>query len=188
VSAGQSAADTGFSANHVHYPQLSAQWKLLSAPDTPGPTIIFYVFAIEFFLDLFKYAATLGSGRFSGSLALVGGLVIGDIAVDLRWANAEILFYGALTLLTSLALSSIVFADGLRIYRLFLLLTTAIGGGWGFAIGLLLILLSVATTPVFGQKSYLWPLVPFHGKALMTLLFRRPAYRAQPERPGRFRR
>lgn len=166
----------------VHYPQLSAQWRILSSPDTPGPTIIFYVFAIELFLDLFKYAATLGSGRFSGSLALVGGLVIGDIAVDLRWANAEILFYGALTLLTSLALSSITFADGLRIYRLFLLITTATGGIWGFGIGLLLILLSAATTPVFGKRSYLWPLFPFHGKALKALLFRRPTYKAQPDK------
>ena len=166
----------------VHYPQLSEKLRLLSTPDTPGPTLIFYCFAVELFLDLFKYAATLGSNRFSGALALVGGLVIGDIAVDLRWANPELLFYGALTLLTSLALSSIAFADGLRIYRLFLLLTTALGGVWGFGIGLLAILISVATTPVFGGRSYLWPLFPLHRASLRALLFRKPTYQVQPER------
>ena len=166
----------------VHYPQLSARINLLSTGNLPGPTIIFYCFAVEFLLDLFKYSASLSSGRFSGSLSIVGGLIIGDIAVDLNWASAEILFYAAMTLLTTLSLSSIEFADGLRIYRMFLLITTAVGGIWGFGLGILLILISALTTPVFGGISYLWPLLPFSGKALRTLLFRYPTFRAQPSK------
>lgn len=166
----------------VYYPQLSDQLRLLSTQDLPGPTIIFYCFAVELFLDLFKYSASLSSGRFSGSLSIIGGLIIGDIAVDLHWASTEILFYAALTLLTTLSLSSIAFADGLRIYRLFLLAATAIGGTWGFAVGLLLVSLSIVTTPVFGGKSYFWPLFPFDRHALGTLIFRHPTYKAQPDR------
>ena len=47
---------------------------------------------------------------------------------------------------------------------------------------LLFILLSVLTTPTFGGKSYLWPLLPFDWQALKTLLFRYPAAKAQPDR------
>ena len=166
----------------VFFPQLCAKIHLLSTGDLPGPTLIFYCFAVEIFLDLFKYAASLNSGIFSGPLSIVGGLLIGDIAIRLNWASPEILFYAALTLLSSLALSSIDLADGIRLYRMFLLTATAIGGPFGFAIGLCLILLSAATTPVFGKRSYFWPLIPFHFAALKTLLFRYPTFRAQPSK------
>ncbi len=166
----------------VYYPQLSDRLGLLSTQDPPGATIIFYAIAAELLLDLFKYSGALNSGRFSGSLAIVGGLIIGDIAVELHWTCVEILFYAAVTLLTSLSLSSIDFADGLRIYRMLLVVATSVGGLWGFLAGMVLVSISVATTPAFGHKSYLWPLYPFNGKALKTLLFRYPTFKAQPSK------
>ena len=167
----------------AYYPQLSEKWNLLSTSQDLSPGIlIFYVFAVEFILDLFKYSASLSSSRFSGSLSIVGGLILGDIAVELNWASTEILFYAAITLLSSLALSSMEFADGLRVYRIFLILLTAIFGTRGFAAGLFLILLSVATTPTFGNMSYFWPLIPFNKDALKTLLFRYPTAKAQPSK------
>lgn len=173
----------------VYYPQLSAQLKLLSTQDLPGPTIIFYVLAVELLLDLFKYSTSLSSSRFSGSLSIIGGLIIGEIAVDLNWASPEILFYASMTLLTTLALSSIEFADGIKVYRMFLIVATAIFGPWGFWIGCGLVVLSILTTPTFAGRSYFWPLVPFNWKALKTLLFRYSTTRAQPsniwEREGR---
>lgn len=166
----------------VHYPQLAEKWELLSTQKLPGPIIIFYIFVVEFLLDLFRYSASVSSSRFSGSLSIVGGLIIGDIAVELHWASVEILFYAAVTLLTSLSLASIEFSEGLRVYRIFLLFTTAAFGIWGFAGGLLLILISAATTPAFAGMSYLWPLFPFQWEALKTLLFRYPTAKAQPSR------
>lgn len=79
----------------------------------------FYVLVVEFGLDLFKYSASLSSSRFAGSLSIVGGLIIGDIAVSLNWATVEVLFYAAVTLLTSLSLSSMEFSDAVRVYRIF---------------------------------------------------------------------
>lgn len=164
----------------AYFPQTAEKWQLLSTSDLGRLRLIFYVFAVEFILDLFKYSASLNSGRFSGSLSIVGGLLIGDIAVTLNWASTEVLFYGAITLLASLSISSVEFADALRVYRIFLLLTTAVGGLWGFLAGLSLILLSIATTPTFGGMSYFWPLLPWNGKALKTLLFRYPTPKSQP--------
>ncbi len=164
----------------AYFPQFSEKWGLLSTEALPGPTIIFYVMAVEFLLDLFKYSASVSSSRFSGSLSVIGGLIIGDIAVELNWASVEILFYAAVTLLTSLSLASIEFSDGIRVYRLFLVICTALFGVWGFSVSLFLVLCSVLTTPVFGGMSYFWPLWPFNWKALRTLLFRYPAAKAQP--------
>lgn len=166
----------------VYYPQLSMKWNLLSTQQASGPTLIFYMFAVEFLLDLFRYSTAVSSSRLSGSLSIIGGLIIGDIAVELHWASVETLFYAAITLLTSLSLASTEFGEGLRVYRIFLITVTALFGTWGFAGGFLLVLLSLLTTPTFGEMSYFWPLYPFHWPALKTLLFRYPTFKAQPSR------
>lgn len=162
------------------YPHLTDEWHLLSSGTLPPGELIFYVLAVEFLLDLFKYSASLSSSRFSGSLSIVGGLIIGDIAVRLNWATVEVLFYAAIALLTSLSLSSLEFSDAIRVYRIFLIITTGLLGKWGYAGGIILVLLSVITTPTFGKFSYFWPLFPFNWTALKTLLFRFPTSRAQP--------
>lgn len=169
----------------AYFPDISAQYHLLDSADAGPVTIFFYVLAVEFILDLFKYSAAHSTSRFSGSLSIVGGLIIGDIAVELNWASVEVLFYAAVTLLATLSLSSTEFADGLRLYRLFLILVTGLCGLWGFAIGLALVCLSVATTPTYGGYSYLWPLFPFNWQALKTLLLRYPTFRAQPSQVWR---
>lgn len=49
----------------AYFPQLSSQLHLLSTQSMPAPTLIFYVLAVEFLLDLFKYSASVSSSRFS---------------------------------------------------------------------------------------------------------------------------
>lgn len=166
----------------AYFPDFSSRWGLLSSGEMGQGRIIFYVLTVEFILDLFKYSSSLSSGKFSGSLSVVGGLIIGDIAVSLNWLSVEVLFYGAVALLASLSISSIELSDALRVYRVFLIAVTSFWGLPGFLIGLALVLLSVITTPTFGGFSYFWPLFPFNGKALDRLLFRSPTPKAQPTR------
>ncbi len=165
----------------AYYPDFSARLGLLSSPGQGPVRLFFYVLVVEFILDLFKYSSALNSGKFSGSLSMIGGLVIGDIAVSLNWASVEVLFYAAVTLLTSLSLPDAAFSDALRLYRILLITATGFFGLPGFLICLGLILLSMLTTPTFGGFSYFWPLFPFNGKALKRLLFRSPTAKAQPE-------
>lgn len=165
----------------AYYPAFTARWELLSSPGQSPVRLFFYVIAVEFILDLFKYSSALNSGRFSGSLSMIGGLIIGDIAVSLNWASVEVLFYAAVTLLASLSLPDAEFSDALRLYRILLIAATGFFGMPGFLICLGLILLSMLTTPTFGGFSYFWPLFPFNGKALKKLLFRSPTSKAQPE-------
>ncbi len=166
----------------AHYPAAAASWGLLAEEGLTPERLFFYVLAVEFLLDLFKYSSSLSSGKFSGSLSVVGGLIIGDIAVTLNWASTDVLFYAAVTLLASLAITDTDFSDAIRLYRILLILAAGLGGLPGFLVCAALILLSAATTPTFGGFSYFWPLFPFNGRALCTLLFRRPTSKAQPSR------
>lgn len=165
----------------AYYPETALQYRLLSK-EVGWLELTIFIYAAEFLLDLFKYSSSHSSSRFSGSLSIVGGLIIGDIAVKLQWATEEILFYAAVTLLATLSLASLEMGEALRIYRLFLLTATVVFGAWGFIIASGLILLSIVTTPTFGKAGYLWPLFPFHWKALKTLLFRYPTFKAQPSK------
>lgn len=164
----------------AYFPELSGRLGLLASEDLGPVRLFFYVLAVEFILDLFKYSSSLSSGKFSGSLSVVGGLIIGDIAVSLNWLSVEVLFYGAITLLASLSISGKEFSDAIRIYRILLVAATGFFGLPGFLLGLTLVLLSIATTPTFGGFSYFWPLFPFNKKALGRLLFRSPTPKAQP--------
>ena len=169
----------------AHFPDTAREWGLLTDTGLTPQRLFFYVLAVEFLLDLFKYSSSLSSGKFSGSLSVVGGLIIGDIAVTLNWATTDVLFYAAVTLLSSLAITDTDFSDAIRLYRfnwILLILAAGLGGLPGFLVCAALILLSAATTPTFGGFSYFWPLFPFNGRALCTLLFRRPTSKAQPSR------
>lgn len=166
----------------AYYPQLTESLGLLSTQAVNREHLIFYVFIVEFLLTLFQYSASLSSDRFSGSLSIVGGLLIGDLAVQLNWSSSEVLFYGAISLLATVSVSCVELSDALRLYRLFLIVCTAFGGPVGFWVGTALVLLSILATPTFGPYSYFWPLFPWNGKALKNLLLRTPTSKAQPSR------
>lgn len=164
----------------AYMPELSERLQLHSSSPMGPIRLIFYVFAVEFLLDLFRYSSAHSPSGYSGSLSIIGGLIIGDVAVKLNWASPEVLFYAAVTLLTSLTLSSVAFSDAIRIYRIFLIAATSFFGVTGFVVGVILMLLSILTTPTFAGMSYFWPLFPFNWKALKTLLFRYPTAKSQP--------
>lgn len=159
----------------MHSELLPGEWQFLTS-DKLTPTRLFvHVLVIELGLNLFQYSTALAPSVYSNSLGLIGGLLIGQIAVDLKWLSIESLFYGAATLFATISISSKEFIDALRLYRLFLILATGFFDFYGFFIGLFLVVLSVATTKGFGDRSYFWPLFPFDWQALKTLLFRCPA-------------
>ena len=167
--------------------------SLLPTGEMSPLRVFIYVLFAELALDLFRYSSSHTPDGFSGALSIVGGLLIGDVAVKLQWASSEIIFYAAATVLASLSLSSIELSDAIRMYRLFLLLCTGTGvllqntihlplstGLIGFLAGCTLIALSVVTTPAPFGRSYFWPLMPFNREAMRSLLFRYPAKRKQP--------
>lgn len=162
-------------------PQLLPPGITLLPTGNLSPIRLFiYVMFAEIALDLFKYSSSHSPEGFSGSLSIVGGLLLGELAVSLNWISSEIIFYAAGTVLASLAISSIEFSDAVRMYRIVLLLFTGFFHIPGFIIGLILVLLSILTTPGILGKSYFWPLYPFHFKALKNVFIRYSTPKEQP--------
>ncbi len=166
----------------IYAKQLPASLQVITTETVTPLRLFIYVIIIEVFLDIFKYSSAISSDALSGSIGLVGGLIIGDIAIQLKWATTEVLFYGATTMLAMLSISSQEFAQALRLYRFLLVIMTGLFHLPGFIIGCILVIISIATTPSISGKNYLWPLYPFHWKALKTLLFRYPTAKYQAKR------
>lgn len=162
------------------FPAVADTLSLFPLEQLDSFRLLLYTLFAELALDLFQYSAAHSPSSYSGALSIVGGLILSDAAIDLHWVSLEVMFYAAATLLASLALSSVAFSEGLRCYRIFLLLMTGFFGIFGFVAGCCLVILSVLTTPSFAGKSFFWPLYPFNREALATLFLRRPTYRAQP--------
>ena len=60
-----------------------------------------------------------------------------------------------------------------KFMRILLLLAVEAFGGWGLAGGLILFAVAVARNrTVAGSRSYLYPLIPFNGKALIRVFIR----------------
>ena len=163
----------------VHIP-LSGDFSLTKDVAVSPLKMIILALFVEFGLDLFRYSTSHTSDRFAGALSIVGGLILGEMAIELNWASKEILFYGAATLLVSLALSSLELSEAIKMYRLLLIIVTGFFGLPGLICGLCLVMLSIVTTPVIGKGSYLWPLIPFYPRALKRLVFRYPTEKSQP--------
>ena len=61
-----------------------------------------------------------------------------------------------------------------KLLRMLLLALTALFNLWGFIAGIVIIALEIAFNKTITGQSFLYPLVPFNGKALLSLIFRLP--------------
>ena len=109
----------------------------------------------------------------NNSLSIVGGLILGDFAVDVGWLIPEVIVYMAFVAIANFTQRSYELGYAIKFLRIILLILTALFGVWGFFGGLLLCAVLVATnSTVNGKRNYLYPLIPFNARALATLLFR----------------
>lgn len=127
----------------------------------------------ELAIDGLKLASLNTPNMLSNSFSAVAGLILGDFAVQVGWLSNEVIFYMAFVALAGFTQSSYELGYALKFFRILTLLLTAAFGLWGFLGGLALMIVTLVTTrPLGGQRSYLYPLIPFSGRALAGLFFR----------------
>ena len=73
--------------------------------------------------------------------------------------------------------SSYELSYAFKLFRMLFLVLIRFVGPWGLALGIILMLLVIASTKTPLGYTYLYPLLPFNGPALKRLLFRQPLSR-----------
>ena len=158
----------------IKNPEIAPAWlDFMKVKHEYTVPIIAQLFAIEFALDGLKLASLNTPDALSNSLSVVGGLILGDFAVQVGWFIPEVIVYMAIVAISNFTQPSFELGFAFKFMRMLLLGLTALFNVWGFVFGLLLIVFFIATNnTVDGSRSYLYPLIPFNAKALKRLLLR----------------
>ncbi|MBQ3064528.1 MAG: spore germination protein [Clostridia bacterium] len=156
-------------------PTALPAWLAFVLPKERGELPIYLQLLLaEFVIDGLRMASMNTPDMLTNSLSVVGGLILGDFAVQVGWLIPEVILYMAFVAIANFTQTSFELGYALKFMRIMLLTLTAFFNVWGFAAGVLLIILLIATNKtVDGTRSYLYPLIPFSGKALLSLFVRR---------------
>lgn len=154
------------------------EWlEFLSSPEPAALGLLWQLLVVEFLVDVLKLASLNTPDSLSNSFSMLGALILGDFAVQAGWLGPEVLVYMAFVSVASFAQPSYEMGYAFKLLRVALLLLTAVFDVWGYCLGILGIVVLLATTKPLVGRGYLYPLVPFNGKALWRLLVREPISR-----------
>ena len=158
----------------ICYPDIVPDWLSFVLPQNEGRLPIFFqLFLVEFMIDALRLASMNTPDMLANSLSVVGGLILGDFAVEIGWLIPEVILYMAFVAIANFTQRSYQLGYAFKFLRMFLLLMTGLFKLWGFIGGGIVILVLLATNKTLnGKRSYLYPIIPFNAKALKTLLFR----------------
>lgn len=155
--------------NPEHIPQAL---DFIRIKEPGGIPIIVQLLLVEMLIDVLKLASLNTPTSLSNALSLVGALVFGEFAVQAGLFEPELLAYMAFVAIASFTQPSHELTYAVKLFRMFLLILTWLFHGWGLIGGLVLIAVLMATTRTAVEGKYLYPIIPFNGKALLRLIFR----------------
>lgn len=135
--------------------------------------ILLQLYLAEMAIDGLKLASMNTPNMLTGSLSVIGGLILSDFAVEVGWLSPEVILYMAFAAIAGFAQQNQELGYAFKFLRVLILTLTAIFGLWGFVGGLLLLpILLLTNETINGEHSYLYPLFPWDGKAMARLFFR----------------
>ena len=159
----------------VQNPDYIPEWLDFIRIEEPNSLpIAAQLFIVELVIDAIRLASINTPQSLSGSFGVIGALVLGEFAVSAGWFVSEVVLYMAFVAMTNFAQPSFELGYAFKLFRMLLIGLTALFNVWGFAAGILIVIIEIATTRTVTGQCYLYPLIPFNGKALTSLLLRKP--------------
>ena len=158
----------------LDYPQILPSWAETLIPKEPGALpLILQLYLAELAVDGLKLASMNTPDMLTNSLSVIGGLILGEFAVEIGWLSPDVIFYIALVAIASFSQQNHELGYAFKFLRMIWLGLTALFGLWGYLAFLpVMPLLLFFNETINGGKIYLYPLIPFNGKAFVRLFFR----------------
>ena len=148
-------AVTNFHTQILPTPLLMSFWQARSG--VPFPAAL-EVLLMELSFELIREAGVRLPGTMGNTIGIVGGLIIGQAAVEANLVSPIVVIVVAFTALCSFAIPNEEFAFSFRILKFLLIALSAWFGFFGFLIGLFLVLVHLASLKSF-DVPYLSPYV-----------------------------
>ena len=122
---------------------------------------IFEVLSMSFMFQVLRESDMRYPGKGGSSISIVGGLVLGQAAVEAGIVSPITIIIVGIASVASLAFSSIEVVNSIRWWQLILICFAAVFGFTGVMFGFLIILAMLVSTTSVG-KSYFSPFEPFN--------------------------
>lgn len=124
-------------------------------------------------IEVLRMAAIHTPTPLSTAMGLVAAIVIGQVAIDVGLFSSEVVLYVAVSAILTFAIPSFELSITTKVFRIFLLVLTALFGAPGFFIGFAMTYYYLCSLKPM-DVPYLWPFTPFFPKALLRVLIRLP--------------
>lgn len=147
-------------------------FQFIMLKETMNIPLIWQFLILEFTIDGLRLAAISTPNMLTTPLSVIAALIIGESATKSGWFNAEAMLYMAFVAIANYTQSSFELGYALKFMRLITLILTAVLDIWGFILGIVLTILSIALNKTFAGTSYIYPIIPFNAKRLLRRFFR----------------
>lgn len=159
----------------VEYSAVLPDALAFLVPENTGALpLILQLYLVEVAIDGLKIASMNTPNILSSSLSIVGGLILGDFAVEVGWLCADVILYMAFVAIANFAQQNYELGYAFKFSRLIILTLVYLFGIYGFVAGIIIFCIMVATNKTLGgRRKYLYPLIPFNPKDFFRLVVRR---------------
>lgn len=158
----------------VKNPDIVPAWLTFTLPHETGKIpILSQLLLAEFVIDGLRMASMNTPDMLSNSLSVVGGLILGDFAVDVGWFIPEVILYMAFVSIANFSQRNYELAYAFKFLRLLMVIMTGLFNVVGFALSVVISIVLMATSKtILSTRGYLYPLIPFSASGLLSLVFR----------------
>ena len=110
--------------------------------------------------------------NYGSSISILGALILGEAAVAANIVSPIMIIVIGITFVTGLVFNNGDVIDGLRYYRLFLLLSATVLGLYGFFISLFFIIVNLISMKTL-DEPYMFPIAPLEDTYLFKTFLRK---------------
>lgn len=135
-------------------------------------------------IEFLRMASIHTPNAVSTSMGIIAAVLIGQVAIDVGLFQPEVVLYTAVSMIGSYATPSYELALANKIAKFAILIFTAVLGIKGFMIGSTLFILFLAGIKTL-NTPYLWPFIPFDGRAFWHFLIRTKASESKQQKGGK---
>lgn len=158
----------------MDYPQLVPQgFEFIILKEPPNIPLLWQFLILELAIDGLKLAAISTPNMLSTPLSVMAALVLGEFSVNSGWFSAEVMLYMAFVAIANYTQANYELSYALKFMRILNLILTSIFGLYGYIAGITFAVLSVFLNRTVSHRSYTYPLIPFNGRKLADILFRK---------------